>query len=211
MAVMRPAGGEPEDLEGSHNVLIMEPTSQRVEAPNGERTIPCPREESPGDAPAGVEQSVERKQDPQVREAPAPEVKKERVHVSDLARHLLEKIGEYQKNPTVHLRLEPPGLGEVVVRITLENSRLNIHFNASTVLAGALIEESLPVLTQSCLEKGLALGSLDISSQLFNSQGQGSLYPDRGGARPPLEEAETAPAEIAVLDGAKSRKLNVIV
>lgn len=69
------------------------------------------------------------------------------------------------------LRLHPPELGEVHVRVTADKGLVDLQFRAESVQVKHLLEENAPRLVHALKEHGLELSSLSVN--VNTSQGQG--------------------------------------
>ena len=81
-----------------------------------------------------------------------------------LANRLLLLVNEQKY--TAQLRLNPPELGLLEVRVDLHNDRANVFFISQHASVRELIEEAFPRLREMLQENGLNLGDTGVSYQL---------------------------------------------
>lgn len=94
-----------------------------------------------------------------------------RVQISDLIRQVSGAADSSRPEELVNVKLDPPTLGEVSVRVAIENSRMNVQFSVSDRSVKSLIEDNLHSLVQQCADKGIALGGFSVECrQGRNSQ-----------------------------------------
>ncbi|MHC9541048.1 MAG: flagellar hook-length control protein FliK [Vulcanimicrobiota bacterium] len=85
-----------------------------------------------------------------------------RVQISDLIRQVSGAMESSKPGELINVKLDPPTLGEVSVRVVVENSRMNVQFSVSDRSVKSLIEENLDTLVQQCADKGIALGGFSV-------------------------------------------------
>jgi len=85
-----------------------------------------------------------------------------RVQISDLIRQVSGAMESSRPGELINVKLDPPTLGEVSVRVVVENSRMNVQFSVSDRSVKSLIEENLNTLVQQCADKGIALGGFSV-------------------------------------------------
>lgn len=76
------------------------------------------------------------------------------------------------QHQVAELRLNPPNLGPVEVRITITNDQATASFVSSHASVRESIEAALPKLREMLGESGLTLGNVNVSSQSFQQQQQ---------------------------------------
>ncbi len=76
------------------------------------------------------------------------------------------------QHQVAELRLNPPNLGPVEVRITITNDQATASFVSSHASVRESIEAALPKLREMLAESGLTLGNVNVSSQSFQQQQQ---------------------------------------
>jgi len=84
----------------------------------------------------------------------------------------------------IHLRLDPPELGQVHVQLTLSNQTLSARLMAHDDATRQLIQNQMDSLRQRLQDTGLGLGQLDVSGGGGRGgQRQQTLFPspDLGG------------------------------
>lgn len=84
------------------------------------------------------------------------------------------------------IRLHPQELGQVAVRIELEDGRARLHFETAQVQAAAIIEQALPRLRELFAHEGLQLAQVQVSAQSAHDHAR------RQDAPPPRLSAGTA-------------------
>ncbi|MFQ5488724.1 MAG: flagellar hook-length control protein FliK [Gammaproteobacteria bacterium] len=70
-----------------------------------------------------------------------------------------------QKMQSAEMKLNPPQLGAIEVRVTVQQDQVNLHFNTPHALVKDSLEESLPRLREVLQESGLNLANVDVSQQ----------------------------------------------
>ena len=66
----------------------------------------------------------------------------------------------------VELKLHPPSLGALDVRVTMDAEKAHVQFVSSSAIVRDVLEVALPRLRDSLAQDGLQLGSVSISDQL---------------------------------------------
>jgi len=85
------------------------------------------------------------------------------------------------QHQVAELRLNPPNLGPVEIRITISNDQATAVFVSAHASVRDSIEAALPRLREMMGENGLTLGNVNVSSQSFQQQqqaGQGEEKPN---------------------------------
>lgn len=77
-----------------------------------------------------------------------------------------------QDQQSAHLELNPPNLGPVEVRITLNQDQASAVFVSPHSAVREAIEAALPKLREMLAENGLSMGNVNVSSQSFQQQAQ---------------------------------------
>ena len=102
---------------------------------------------------------------------------------------------------TVELRLDPPELGRVTVRISMVGDEARVAFTAAQGGAREALEAALPKLREMFEQAGLSLGDAQVGSGSGqDSRGRGRASDDPSGLREPLAlepEGAEGPAEVA--------------
>ncbi|EHQ51967.1 Flagellar hook-length control protein-like protein [Ectothiorhodospira sp. PHS-1] len=80
------------------------------------------------------------------------------------------------------LRLSPPHLGPLEVRITMEGDRANIQFLAHHPQAREALDAAMPRLREMFADSGVQLGDVDVSGR--EAGGQDEMARDEAGLRP---------------------------
>jgi len=123
-----------------------------------------------------------------------------------------EEVGNHvqwllsQKMHVAQLRLNPPNLGSVDVRIQLQDNQLNVHFNASHALVRDSLDASLPRLRELMNDTGLNLVNIDVAQHSYSEDRQDG-NPAVAHSYPEQDEAEsTALTSVTEADRAISRQ-----
>ena len=97
------------------------------------------------------------------------------------------------REPQAEIRVNPPQLGPVEVRIGLDGNHVSVTFTAAQPETRAAIENALPQLREMFADNGLALGNASVSAE--SSQQQSARPEGSGAARFASEDvAETEAA-----------------
>lgn len=123
-----------------------------------------------------------------------------------------EEVGSHvqwvlsQKLHVAQLRLNPPNLGSVDVRIQLQDDQLSVHFNASHALVRDSLDASLPRLRELMNDNGLNLINIDVAQHSYSEHRQDG-NPAVAPGYPEQDEAEpTALTSVAEADSVLSRQ-----
>jgi len=79
-----------------------------------------------------------------------------------------------QNIQTAELRLNPPQLGPIEVKVTMQNDQMNIMFTAHHVAVRDALESAVPRLREMFGDNGLNLANVDISQHSFSDQRRAS-------------------------------------
>ncbi|HHX71895.1 MAG TPA: hypothetical protein GX701_03075 [Clostridiales bacterium] len=84
------------------------------------------------------------------------------MQVEPPARQLVSEIDNHirLRNDQFTLRLQPEGLGEVTVRLSLRDSMLQVHMRSETAIAGEMIASQLDLLQTGLESAGYQVGQL---------------------------------------------------
>ncbi|MCG5499525.1 flagellar hook-length control protein FliK [Ectothiorhodospira lacustris] len=97
------------------------------------------------------------------------------------------------------LRLNPPHLGPLEVRISMEGDRANIQFLAHHPQAREALDAAMPRLREMFSESGLLLGDVDVSGR--DTGGQGGPAQESVGTRPEDRDgSDQTAAEVVSMD-----------
>ena len=106
----------------------------------------------------------------------------------------------------VRIRVNPPELGHVEVRLTVHQDQASVHFSAPSPQVREAVEAALPRLREMLAETGIQLADAGVSAQ--DSGGHGDPRdpaPARtfapGGSSPSVEEAGSAPVTVRAASG----------
>jgi flagellar hook-length control protein FliK len=110
-----------------------------------------------------------------------------------------------QRGGTLAMRLDPPGLGDLRITMTVVNGRVSAELVTSNSQAHALLSSDLTSLRQSLEAQGLAVDRLSIQSAPLQSNGvahrhDGSL-PSPGSGAQPAPNAPSQPQQQGNSDG----------
>ncbi|GEM_PF-2145930 len=117
-----------------------------------------------------------------------------RIQISDLIRQVSGAMESPRRDEFITVRLDPPTLGEVSVKVVVENSRMSVQFSVSDRSVKSLIEENLSSLVQHCAEKGIAVGGFSVECR------QGRNFQDFK----PSTGGKGSDGEVEEIDGFKS-------
>jgi len=84
------------------------------------------------------------------------------------------------------IRLDPPELGRINIRINMAQDQTNISFTALNANVREAIEQTLPKLRELLGESGLQLGNTDVASQ-FKQQGEQATQQGKNPFTPVLD------------------------
>lgn len=88
------------------------------------------------------------------------------------------------------LHLNPPNLGPVEVRISLNSDQANAVFTSPHAAVREAIEAALPRLREMLADNGLSLGNVNVSSQSFQQQQQHANGQGNGQRHGPVQELQ---------------------
>jgi len=101
------------------------------------------------------------------------------------------------------LHLNPPNLGPVEIRITLNSDQANATFTSPHAAVREAIEAAVPRLRDMLADNGLSLGNVNVSSQSFQQQQQQQQQTNGGGGGgqryDPFQELQRAAASDRLL------------
>ncbi len=167
------------------------PKNEPAKAPDNDQPV-APAQP----APASRAQHVERIASPPVREAPES---MPRHFVDQVVRAIRVDLSEGRSE--MHMRLDPPDLGQLQVRLVSEGGAVTARFHAETETVRALLESQLPALREALSEAGIKVqqfnvyAGTDFSRFSHQPSGQERSLPRR---RSDARSAEpVAPVEMA--------------
>jgi flagellar hook-length control protein FliK len=70
---------------------------------------------------------------------------------------------------TIEVSLEPEGMGQIDIELTLDRGVINAQINASEVIGKEIMERNLHAILSALIDEGLNIGSFSVS--LRNKQG----------------------------------------
>lgn len=93
-----------------------------------------------------------------------------------------------QRMQSADIQLNPPQLGPVEVRITIQNDQANLFFTSQSSAVREAIQAALPRLNEMLAQGGLSLGQTSVGAESFAGQQQASRdgngrHPGAGPAR----------------------------
>jgi flagellar hook-length control protein FliK len=97
-----------------------------------------------------------------------------------------------QRMPSADIQINPPQLGPVEVRITIQNDQANVYFTAQNSAVREAIQAALPRLNEMLAQGGLSLGQASVGAESFAGQQQASR--DGNGRRAAPEGHDVLPA-----------------
>jgi flagellar hook-length control protein FliK len=97
-----------------------------------------------------------------------------------------------QRMQSADIQINPPQLGPVEVRITIQNDQANVYFTAQNSAVREAIQAALPRLNEMLAQGGLSLGQASVGAESFAGQQQASR--DGNGRRPVPEGLDVLPA-----------------
>lgn len=168
--------------------------AERLEAGGGERTAP----ESGAEArnPAFAQLLATRAPEGAApREAPAfeaplaPRQPNFDTAVAERVRWLVERGSE-----SAELRLDPPQLGSLGVRVRVEGDQASVLFTSGQAAVREALEAAIPRLRELFAEAGLQLGDVDVGSGDGSADGGAERLAGAGGASPADGSPEAGPA-----------------
>jgi len=120
---------------------------------------------------------------------------------SDAAKLLNERVTFLlsQHNPQADIRLDPPELGSMIIRVRTDAEQAQINFSVQNQQAKELLEESMPKLREMLAEQGIDLGESNIEQQQQGQQEQASTNDNQNsGPSSGIEsDAEIATVKVA--------------
>lgn len=129
----------------------------------------------------------------------------QRAQTLDLARllqpggqtALAEQIKWSMQNgiTSAEIKLHPPSLGALDVRITIEGDQTSVHFVSGHPIVREVLEASMPRLRDALAQDGISLASLSVSDQAPQGRGDSGREADRTLFQG--QDSETAAAETA--------------
>ena len=117
---------------------------------------------------------------------------------SDAAKLLNERVTFMlsQHNPQADIRLDPPELGSMIIRIRTDAEQAQINFSVQNQEAKELLEDSMSKLKEMLAEQGIDLGESNIEQQ---QQGQNEQASSNDNQKPgPLSSTENDEAIASV-------------
>lgn len=80
---------------------------------------------------------------------------------------------------TAELKLHPPSLGALDVRVSMDGDKANVHFVSSHPIVREVLEAAMPRLREALAQDGLSLGQVSVSDQAPSDRGETGQ--DQGG------------------------------
>ncbi|WP_171014099.1 flagellar hook-length control protein FliK [Chitinivorax sp. B] len=143
------------------------------------------------------------KMGPQVLSVAAP-IADQQGWSKELGQNLIWLAG--QKNQIAEMQLNPPQLGPLEVRVTIQNDQANLLFVSPHPSVREVIESALPRLSSMFAESGIAMGNVHVGGQSLADQRQHGQDQSRRGTGhreeaevEPLWQAATLPWGISIL------------
>lgn len=110
-----------------------------------------------------------------------------------------------QKMHTAELKINPPQLGAIEIRINVQNDQVSVQFQAAHAMVRDALEDSLPRLREILNSSGLDLVDVDVAqhSQTGGREADNELGEENGGAMKDRmlsqDETDEAPLETNVI------------
>ncbi|MCV5646671.1 flagellar hook-length control protein FliK, partial [Escherichia coli] len=79
------------------------------------------------------------------------------------------------------IRLEPPELGRMQIRMTMNNDLANVHFTVTNPQARDIIEQTLPRLREMLAQQGMQLADSSVQQQSSGQQQSGYAAAEQNG------------------------------
>ena len=185
----------PLDPPASEKTLEMPPVDVSVDAEAQPQTLATPLLQTPDAAPA--DKAVPMDALPGELARSAAEAWRERTPLN-------------ARNASVEIRLDPPSLGSVFVRVVENSGTVHAHVSAANPEVQRLLHEQMHALAQSLAQQGLQLGSLTVGlgGNSSGNSGQPQERPDSGWSEP-LAETRPPPTRSRAAPGGPSRAVNI--
>ncbi len=87
--------------------------------------------------------------------------------------------------------INPPELGPVEVRISVDQDRTSVQFNVQNGLVKEALEDALPRLRELMAQSGMTLADSNVSQQSEDQQGNASQTDDRAAGNPAQDEVNS--------------------
>jgi len=110
-----------------------------------------------------------------------------------------------QRVQSAEIQMNPPQLGPVEVRITIQNDQASLYFSSQHAAVREAIVAALPRLNEMLAQGGLSLGQTSVGAESFAGQQQASR--DGGGGRP---EAEVSGRLAGQVSGAPAHGVSIL-
>ncbi len=103
---------------------------------------------------------------------------------NDAAKELQQRVGMMMNlnNKEVEIRLDPPELGAMQIRIKTDAEQAQVNFVVQNQQAKEALEQSMPRLREMLAEQGIELGDSQISQQQQEAAEQETRFAGQGGA-----------------------------
>ncbi|EIC21955.1 flagellar hook-length control protein FliK [Thiorhodovibrio frisius] len=135
-----------------------------------------------------------------------------RLLTPDGARQLADRLSliARARDGMAEIKLSPPSLGAMEVRVTMEADKAHVHFVSANPAVREVLEAALPKLREALAQDGLSLGDASVSDQPPQSRdeaaGEGVAAGDgEGGGDADSEQEALLAAEGAVASSTLSR------
>ncbi|WP_440875598.1 flagellar hook-length control protein FliK [Thalassotalea sp. PLHSN55] len=123
------------------------------------------------------------------------------IHHKDFSHAVKEKVMLMvnQKLQQVDIRLDPPELGSMQIRVNLQNEQAAVSFTVQNQQAKEALEQNLTKLREMLAESGVDVGDANINHQQQSDQQEDEFAQHNGQAQ--SHQAEQEDVQIATLDG----------
>ncbi|QIK38929.1 hypothetical protein GWK36_14080 [Caldichromatium japonicum] len=111
---------------------------------------------------------------------------------------------------TAEIKLHPPSLGGLEVRVVQDGERTHVHFVTAHPVAREVLDAALPKLRESLAQEGIWLGNVSVSDQApRRDQGQGRGSPTQTSALDEIDEDESGTLAVQDTLTILARRLDV--
>ncbi|WP_372626250.1 flagellar hook-length control protein FliK [Arsukibacterium sp.] len=148
---------------------------------------------------AGAQQSAERAKAQSVNKAVTEQLKQVNLLTQDAAGQLKERINLMvrQNIQVAEIRLDPADLGQMQIRVNLQQEQASVQFIVQQQHAKELLEQQMPRLREMLQQQGIQLGEGQVQQQRqgdsqTGSQRNGSTGTGQQGSEQPVDEQATA-------------------
>lgn len=98
------------------------------------------------------------------------------------------------------IRLDPPDLGSMTVRVTVQNEQAQVNFQVQNPQAREMLEQAMPRLRELMEQQGMQLADSEVSQQQKNSSDSSANQTAATGTEHEEEELQWQ-GELSLVDG----------